>query len=183
MPAFFCNMIHFHLHHTRFSFFCFLYLSYDFYSSHIVQTVTGFSHDALCDFQSYNNACKTRYTKTSLNHMHKAGSGTRIYATNQLPCTHTRTGEVADDRGNELRRVCGYISGKITRSLQKLPEQIRRLGSSQRNRRTGRLQADRPPGGFHEETGVAASIIKYIGKSQYTFNTPQDTIERPCTGI
>ena len=24
----------------------------------------------------------------------------------------------------------------------------------------------------HEETGVAASIIKYIGKSQYTFNTP-----------
>lgn len=30
----------------------------------------------------------------------------------------------------------------------------------------------------HEETGVAASIIKYIGKSQYTFNTPQDTIEK-----
>ena len=30
----------------------------------------------------------------------------------------------------------------------------------------------------HEETGVDASIIKYIGKSQYTFNTPQDTIEK-----
>ena len=25
-----------------------------------------------------------------------------------------------------------------------------------------------------EETGVSASIIKYIGKSQYSFNTPQD---------
>ena len=29
-----------------------------------------------------------------------------------------------------------------------------------------------------EETGVAASIIKYIGKSQYSFNTPQDTVEK-----
>ena len=27
-----------------------------------------------------------------------------------------------------------------------------------------------------EETGVSASIIKYVGKSQYTFNTPQDTV-------
>ena len=27
-----------------------------------------------------------------------------------------------------------------------------------------------------EETGVSASIIKYIGKSQYTFNTPQNTV-------
>lgn len=29
-----------------------------------------------------------------------------------------------------------------------------------------------------EETGVTASIIKYIGKSQYTFNTPQDMVEK-----
>ena len=29
-----------------------------------------------------------------------------------------------------------------------------------------------------EETGVSASIIKYIGKSQYTFNTPQDVVEK-----
>ena len=29
-----------------------------------------------------------------------------------------------------------------------------------------------------EETGVSASIIKYIGKSQYSFNTPQDTVEK-----
>ena len=28
----------------------------------------------------------------------------------------------------------------------------------------------------HEETGVSASIIKYVGKSQYTFNTAQDLI-------
>ena len=28
-----------------------------------------------------------------------------------------------------------------------------------------------------EETGVSASIIKYIGKSQYTFNTPQDVVD------
>ena len=27
-----------------------------------------------------------------------------------------------------------------------------------------------------EETGVSASIIKYVGKSQYTFNTSSDTI-------
>lgn len=30
----------------------------------------------------------------------------------------------------------------------------------------------------HEETGVSASIIKYVGKSQYTFNTPRDTIQK-----
>ena len=29
-----------------------------------------------------------------------------------------------------------------------------------------------------EETSVHASIIKYIGKSQYSFNTPQDTVEK-----
>ena len=27
-----------------------------------------------------------------------------------------------------------------------------------------------------EETDVSASIIKYVGKSPYTFNTPQDTV-------
>ena len=32
-----------------------------------------------------------------------------------------------------------------------------------------------------EETGVSASIIKYVGKSQYTFNTPQDVVEEGCT--
>ncbi len=30
----------------------------------------------------------------------------------------------------------------------------------------------------HEETGVSASIIKYVGKSQYTFNTPKDMIQK-----
>lgn len=29
-----------------------------------------------------------------------------------------------------------------------------------------------------EETGAAASIIKYIGKSQYTFTVPEDTVEK-----
>ena len=29
-----------------------------------------------------------------------------------------------------------------------------------------------------EETGVSASIIKYVGKSQYTFAIPQDTVEK-----
>lgn len=29
-----------------------------------------------------------------------------------------------------------------------------------------------------EETGVTASIIKYIGKSEYTFNVPQDIVEK-----
>ncbi|MBE5922343.1 MAG: NUDIX hydrolase [Lachnospiraceae bacterium] len=29
-----------------------------------------------------------------------------------------------------------------------------------------------------EETGVSASIIKYIGKSQYTFTTQQDLVEK-----
>ena len=28
----------------------------------------------------------------------------------------------------------------------------------------------------HEETGVSANFIKYVGKSQYTFNTSNDTI-------
>lgn len=29
-----------------------------------------------------------------------------------------------------------------------------------------------------EETGAEASIIKYVGKSQYTFNTPQNTVQK-----
>ena len=29
-----------------------------------------------------------------------------------------------------------------------------------------------------EESGVSASIIKYVGKSQYTFNTPQDVVNK-----
>lgn len=29
-----------------------------------------------------------------------------------------------------------------------------------------------------EETGVLANIIKYVGKSQYTFNTPGDTVNK-----
>ena len=29
-----------------------------------------------------------------------------------------------------------------------------------------------------EETGVDASIIKYVGKSQYTFTVPDDTVEK-----
>jgi len=29
-----------------------------------------------------------------------------------------------------------------------------------------------------EESGADATIIKYIGKSQYTFNTPTDTVEK-----
>ena len=29
-----------------------------------------------------------------------------------------------------------------------------------------------------EETGVDASIIKYVGKSQYSFTVPEDTVEK-----
>ena len=29
-----------------------------------------------------------------------------------------------------------------------------------------------------EETGVNASIVKYVGKSQYSFSTPQDMVEK-----
>ncbi len=29
-----------------------------------------------------------------------------------------------------------------------------------------------------EESGVQASIIKYVGKSEYTFNVPDDTVEK-----
>ena len=29
-----------------------------------------------------------------------------------------------------------------------------------------------------EETGVKASIIKYVGKSSYSFNVPEDTVEK-----
>ena len=29
-----------------------------------------------------------------------------------------------------------------------------------------------------EESGAKASIIKYIGKSQYTFTVPEDTVEK-----
>ena len=29
-----------------------------------------------------------------------------------------------------------------------------------------------------EETGVSASIIKYVGKSQYSFTTPQDIVDK-----
>lgn len=30
----------------------------------------------------------------------------------------------------------------------------------------------------YEETGVEATIIKYVGKSQYTFNTPQNIVQK-----
>lgn len=29
-----------------------------------------------------------------------------------------------------------------------------------------------------EETGVTAQIVKYVGKSEYTFNVPEDTVEK-----
>ena len=29
-----------------------------------------------------------------------------------------------------------------------------------------------------EETGVRASIVKYVGSSDYTFNVPDDTVEK-----
>ena len=29
-----------------------------------------------------------------------------------------------------------------------------------------------------EESGVKATVVKYIGKSQYSFNTPQDVVEK-----
>ena len=29
-----------------------------------------------------------------------------------------------------------------------------------------------------EETGVSASIIKYVGKSRYSFTVPEDTVEK-----
>ena len=29
-----------------------------------------------------------------------------------------------------------------------------------------------------EESGAQASIIKYVGKSEYTFNVPEDTVEK-----
>ena len=32
-----------------------------------------------------------------------------------------------------------------------------------------------------EETGVAANIIKYVGKSQYTFTIPDNTVEKRAT--
>ena len=34
------------------------------------------------------------------------------------------------------------------------------------------------PKGTVEETGVDASIIKYVGKSQYSFTVPEDTVEK-----
>ena len=33
-----------------------------------------------------------------------------------------------------------------------------------------------------EESGVNASIIKYVGKSQYSFNIPEDTVEKDVHG-
>jgi len=29
-----------------------------------------------------------------------------------------------------------------------------------------------------EESGVTASIVKYVGKSEYTFNVPEDTVDK-----
>ena len=34
-----------------------------------------------------------------------------------------------------------------------------------------------------EESGSRASIIKYVGKSEYTFNVPEDVVEKEVTGI
>ena len=34
-----------------------------------------------------------------------------------------------------------------------------------------------------EESGTRPVIVKYVGKSEYTFNVPEDFVKKECTGI
>ncbi len=83
-----------------------------------------------------------------------------------------------DDRGNELW-WCGNLSWKNFAFVQKLQKQIRRLGTSEGNGRT-RWQEykDTAIREVKEETGATATIIQYVGKSQYSFTVPGDTVEK-----
>lgn len=50
------------------------------------------------------------------------------------------------------------------------------MGASQRNRRKGRDLEQTALREVKEEAGVRASIVKYIGKSQYNFTVPEDVV-------
>ncbi len=52
------------------------------------------------------------------------------------------------------------------------------MGFAERNGTSQRGDKDTAAREVREETGVDASIIKYVGKSQYTFTVPEDTVEK-----
>ena len=68
--------------------------------------------------------------------------------------------------------------GENTRSLQKLPNKYEGWVLPKGTVEAGEEYKETALREVKEETGVSASIIKYIGKSQYTFNTQQDVVEK-----
>ena len=75
--------------------------------------------------------------------------------------------------------VWSYFGAKILASVQELQEQVRGLGSAERDCRGWRgVPGHSNCGRCRRRPAVSASIIKYVGKSQYTFNAPQDTVAK-----
>ena len=84
---------------------------------------------------------------------------------------HTIVRRNCNDRSNELRR-CGYISRQDPGSLYEgwvLPKGTVEPGEEHWQTALREVR---------EETGVEASIVKYIGVSEYTFHVPQDIVEK-----
>jgi len=101
---------------------------------------------------------KKSYTKTSINAQRITGGIAMIEATS--------CGGVVIFRGKILLL---YKSYKNKYEGWVLPKGTVEAGEEYKDTATREVL---------EETGVHASIIKYIGKSQYTFNVPEDTVAK-----
>ena len=92
-------------------------------------------------------------------------------------CDTTHYRRNCNDRGNELWR-CGNIRGKILLLYKSYKNKYEGWVLPKGTVEAGEEYKDTAIREVREETGVHATIIKYIGKSQYTFNVPEDTVAK-----
>ena len=90
-------------------------------------------------------------------------------------CTPNRRD--CNDRSNKLWR-CGYFPREDTAFVQEFQKQVRGLGSAKGTVEAGEEYKDTALREVLEESGARASIIKYIGRSEYTFSVPEDTVDK-----
>ena len=88
-----------------------------------------------------------------------------------------RTREDCNDWSNKLWRS-GNLSWQDSAFVQELQKQIWRLGIAKGTVEQGEEYKDTAIREVLEETGATATIIQYVGKSQYSFTIPEDTVEK-----